>query len=598
LHPLPAPRPQSTFFSAGVSVQELEKVLIDLGDPPSSEEEAVSPDSAELAALELGIPAVLAPKPRRAKRAAGDTDPAGAALPSRPAVITVMGHVDHGKTTLLDALRSTSVAAREAGGITQHVGAFEVRMPGSGHSLTFLDTPGHAAFSAMRARGAAVTDLVVLVVAADDGVMPQTKEALAHAQAAGCPIVVAITKCDLPAADPEKVRRQLATAGLPVEGYGGGVQTVEVAATQGKGLLELEEALMLEGEMLELRADPKTPAAGTVIEARLDRGQGPIATIIVTKGTLKVGQPVVVGSEWGKVRALRAPGGAAVGADGVPPGLPAELVGLKGLPLAGDDLMVVASEERAQRVSRARAERAEGRRHEALAASSSPPPPPPRHRGRIPVEHVEEVPEQKIMPIVVKADVQGSAEAVRDALSTLSSREVIVQVIHAGVGPITYSDVALAVPSGAKVLGFNVKVAADAEAEAKARGVEILTRRVIYELLGDVGAWVEGMTPRELEEVVVGTADVLATFQVSVVGKGRGAKRTVAGCRVGEGSMRAGMRVKVLRSGEVVAEGLCESLRRHRLEVDAVGAATECGVAVEGFEAFQPGDVLQCVDMQ
>ena len=537
--------------------------------------------------MELGKVAVVATLPvgSKASKAAKQAAAEGLiSLPPRPAVVTVMGHVDHGKTTLLDALRSTSVAAREAGGITQHVGAFEVCMPGSGQSLTFLDTPGHAAFSAMRARGAAVTDLVVLVVAADDGVMPQTKEALAHAQAAGCPIVVAITKCDVPAADPEKVKRQLLAAGLLLEGFGGTVQAIEVAAPTKQGLPELEEALLLEGEMLELTADPEAPATGTVIEARLDRGQGPLATVIVTRGTLKVGQSIVVGSEWGKVRALKSPGGDVVNKSGVPPGRPVEVVGLKGLPLAGDELMGVISEERAQRVSKSRTDRSEVHRRAALG-HIQPPMAAVGPNGE----------EQRIMPLVIKADVQGSAEAVRDALANLSCREVRVQVIHAGVGPVTLSDVALAVPSGAKVIGFNVKVATDAEAEAKHHGVDIFTRRIIYELLGDVGSLVEGLTPKALQEFIIGSAQVLATFQVTTRGK---EKHTIAGCRVEDGTMRHGLKIRVLRSGEVVAEGLCDSLKRHKLDVETVGNGTECGLKIDGFEEFQAGDVLQCIDVK
>ena len=587
-----------------VSVKEVERVLTELGDPARSEEDVVPPDAAELAALELGIDAVLdtsAPvrtakrksttKDNNSPQASGDTR----AVP-RPAVVTVMGHVDHGKTTLLDALRETSVAAREAGGITQHVGAFEVRMPGSGQSLTFLDTPGHAAFSAMRARGAAVTDLVVLVVAADDGVMPQTKEALAHAQAAGCPIVVAITKCDVPGADPEKVRRQLAVAGVLLEGVGGTVQSIEVAAPTGQGLRELEEALLLEGEMLELSADPEVPATATVIEARLDRGQGPLATVIVSKGTLRAGQVIVVGSEWGKIRGLRRPGSGKEslsgankhgGDGGVGPGLPVEVVGLRGVPQAGDELMVVASEERAQRVSRARTDRSEDARRSGLALTNAPP-----------TTTASDGSITRVMPVVIKADVQGSAEAVRDALSNLSTREVRVHVIHSGVGPVTLSDVSLAVPSGAKVIGFNVKVGADAEAEAKLHGITVLHRRVIYEVLGDVGTLIEGMTPRELQDVVIGSAEVLMTFQVSAVGASSKEKKTVAGCRVGEGAMKSGMRVRVVRGGDVIGEGVCNSLRRHKLDVDTVGQGTECGLGVEGFDTFMAGDVLQCIDRQ
>jgi len=563
----------------GVSVKDVEKVLTDLGESPSSEEDNLSADSAELAALELGKSVVIAPAARKAEAAA-----AAAAVP-RPAVVAVMGHVDHGKTTLLESLRSTSVASREAGGITQHVGAFEVSMSGSGSTLTFLDTPGHAAFSAMRARGAQITDLVVLVVAADDGVMPQTREALTHARSAGCPIVVAITKCDVPAADPDRVRRQLLAEGLLLEGLGGSIQVIEVAAMKGEGLVELEEALFLEGEMLKLSADPGAPATATVVEARLDRGQGPIATVIVTGGTLKVGQPVVVGTEWGKVRALSLPGGlGAVGNNGVSPGRPAELTGLKGVPFAGEALLAVATEERAQRVSKARKTRSEMQRHEALGKSAAA------------AAHVDGIEGPRMLPLLIKADVQGSVEAVRQSAESLSTDFVKIQVVHVGVGPISKSDVALAAPFGAKVIGFNVRAAAEAETEAKSHGVGIHCRRIIYEILQDIEALVDGATPKQLEDVTVGSAEVLAVFKVP--GKKGSQSKIVAGCRVGDGALRTGLRIRVLRGGEVVHESACTSLRRHKLDVDTVGRGTECGIGLEGFDDFRQGDVLQAVDQQ
>lgn len=564
----------------GVGVNDLERVLNELGDPPKSEEDTVAMDAAELAALELGKNAVIAPS---------KSTTAKMNLPFKPAVVTVMGHVDHGKTTLLDALRSTSIAAREAGGITQHVGAFEITLPESGRSLTFLDTPGHAAFSAMRARGALVTDIVVLVVAADDGVMPQTREALSHARAAGCPIVVAITKCDLSTADPARVRKQLASEGLFLEGSGGEVQAVEVSASTGLGLAALEEALLLESEMLDLRADVNAPPAGTVIEARLDRGHGPMATVIVTKGTLKVGQAIVAGAEWGKIRALRTPGigeTSLSSVDDVGPGRPVEVVGLKGLPLAGDELMGVFNEDRARRVSEARATRAEDARFGIMASNAGNH---ERSGGKGPLE--------RAVPVVVKADVQGSLEAVRDAVGTLTSDAVRLQIIHAGVGPVTLSDVALAVPSAAAIIAFNVKLPGDAEAEAKARGVTVLMRRVIYELMEDVAAIVEGATPRELKQVVVGTADVLATFRVSVK-TGKVNKRLIAGCRVTDGALRSGLIFRVVRGEKVIAEGLCDSLRRQKLDVDLVGNGAECGVALEGFDDFLAGDVLHCIEQK
>jgi translation initiation factor IF-2 len=583
-----------------VPLPELERVLAELGEPPRSEEDVVAGDAAELAALELGREAVAAPPARRGAR--GAAAPAGAA--PRPPVVAVMGHVDHGKTSLLDALRRTSVAAREAGGITQAVGAFEVAMPGSGASLTFLDTPGHAAFAAMRARGAAGADVVVLAVAADDGVMPQTLEALAHARAAGAALVVALTKSDLPGADPARARAQLEAAGLALGGAGG-AQAVEVSAKTGAGLAALEEALLLEAEALELSADPAAPAAATVVEARLERGRGPVATVIVSRGTLRVGQALVAGAVWGRVRSLRAPSGALV--DEVLPGRPAEVDGLRALPAAGDELAAVASEERAARVGRARSTRAERARVAALgpaAAASLAAPPPNSPAGvlraaRVAAARGEPTPAAaaaaaaaaapRELPVVLKAESQGAVEAARDAVAALATDAVRVRVVHAGVGPVALSDVQLATPSGALVLGFGVRAAADAEAEARRHGLTLSCRRVIYELLADAGAAVAGLAPRERREVVAGAATVLQVFPLKEGG-------AVAGCRVGEGTLRPGLRVRVLRGGEPLHEGPCASLRRGKLDAPAVGKGAECGVVLEGFSDFRPGDVLHCLD--
>ncbi|KAL4428155.1 hypothetical protein ABPG75_002244 [Micractinium tetrahymenae] len=566
----------------GQPIEKVEEILTDLGEPLSSRQDIVSQDSAELAALEFSKAAVF---PSRS----GLRGPLDADAVPRPAVVTVMGHVDHGKTTLLDALRKTSVAAREAGGITQHIGAFEVTMPGSQQSLTFLDTPGHAAFSSMRARGAAVTDLVVLVVAADDGIMPQTREAISHARAAGCPIVVAITKCDTPNAQPERVRQQLIAAGLELEEVGGNIQVVEVAAVTGQGLEELEEALLLQAEMMELQASRSRRGEAVVVEAKMDKGQGPVATVIVKRGTLKVGQPVVIGTEWGRVRSLRGTGGLPVAE--VLPGQPAEISGLKGLPQAGDQLLVVDSEERAQTISRARTSNAEFHRRAALgrlqATEAA------RHEG----EEGGEAGGQRSLPVIIKADVQGSAEAVRDAVAHLATEHVKVQVVHVGVGPVSQSDVQLAVPLGAKILGFNVRPAgADVEALAKQHDVEVRCQRIIYGLLEDVGSLLVGASPKVEHEVVAGAAEVLQTFAL----KGNRGKEAgvVAGCRVTEGSIRASLRYRVLRGGEVVHTGACASLKRHKLEVETVGKGTECGVLLEGFDGVQPGDVLQCITVE
>ncbi|KAL4858773.1 Translation initiation factor IF-2 [Chlorella vulgaris] len=572
----------------GVDVVRLEQVLGDLGEAVESRQDLVPPDAAELAALELGKVAVLDMSARRGAPLDADAVP-------RPAVVTVMGHVDHGKTTLLDALRQTSVAAGEAGGITQHIGAFEVQMPGSQQSLTFLDTPGHAAFSAMRARGAAVTDLVVLVVAADDGVMPQTREAISHSRAAGCPIVVAITKCDAPTADPAGVRRQLLAAGLETEEVGGSIQVVEVAAVTGQGLGELEEALLLQAEVMELGASRSRRAEAVVIEAKVDRGQGPVATVVVKRGTLRVGQPMVVGTEWGRVRSLRGTGGRPV--EEVLPGQPAEISGLKGLPQAGDLLLVMDSEERAQLISKARTSNSEVRRRSDIARQLAD----QRQQAELAAEGADGAEggegQHRTLCVIIKADVQGSAEAVREAVAHMSTEHVKVQVVHVGVGPVSQSDVQLAVPLGAKVLGFNVRTAApDVDALAKMHGVEVRCQRVIYGLLEDVGSLLKGASPQTEHEVVAGTAEVLAVFPL----KGKRGKDAgvVAGCRVSDGSIKGSLKYRVLRGGEVVHTGRCSSLKRHKLEVETVGKGTECGVLLDGFDGVQPGDQLQCIRVE
>jgi translation initiation factor IF-2 len=563
-----------------VPLSAVERVLTDIGEAPQSIEETICPESAELIAMELGKSIEILKTP---KSKAVDENAV-----SRPPVITVMGHVDHGKTSLLDALRSTSVAAREAGGITQHVGAFEVSMPESGNSLTFLDTPGHAAFSAMRARGAAVTDIVVLVVAADDGVMPQTREAYAHAKASQCPIVVAITKCDLEGANVDKVKQEVAELGLEIEDYGGNVQVVEMAAPKGVGLRELETALLLEAEILEPKAKVDVPATGVVVESRVDKGQGPVAMVIVTAGNLERGQSVVVGSEWGKIRALKNASGKTLGPnESVSPGKPVEIIGLKGLPNAGDDLLVVATDERAQKLSKARTIRSQNT-DLSLATSSE--------ASRSEGEEEDEPKGPHSIPVIVKADVQGSAEALKESLSSLSNDLVKVNVVHVGVGPITSSDVDLALPFGGQIVGFNVKTAADAQATAKSKGITIVNKRIIYELIEYMESIIEGATPKPPEDVVIGSAQVLALFKVP--GKKGSSSRLVAGCRVSDGTMKSGMKVEVIRSGEVVYTGQIDSLRRHKLDVETVGKGTECGLSLDGFEDIIVGDTISCIEVR
>ncbi|XP_027357605.1 uncharacterized protein LOC113866963 isoform X2 [Abrus precatorius] len=428
----------------GRSVSSLQDILTNVGEKVESEFEPLGMDIAELAAMEVGV------NVKRLHSAEGTE------IVPRPAVVTVMGHVDHGKTSLLDALRQTSVAAREAGGITQHLGAFVVVMP-SGASTTFLDTPGHAAFSAMRARGAAVTDIVVLVVAADDGVMPQTLEAISHAKAANVPIVVAINKCDKPGANPERVKLQLASEGLVLEEMGGDVQVVEVSAIKKTGLDNLEEALLLQADMMDLKARIDGPAQAYVVEARLDKGRGPLVTTIVKAGTLVCGQHVVVGSQWGRIRAIKDMAGRLT--QQATPAMPVEIEGLRGLPMAGDDVIVVHSEERARMLSSGRQRKYEENRLRSKMIQDK----------RTNSDDNEEVPQIVEMPLIVKADVQGTVQAVTDALRTLNSSQVFVNVVHVGVGPVSRSDVDLAQACGACIVGFNVKSPPTALSQAATR---------------------------------------------------------------------------------------------------------------------------------
>lgn len=552
---------------------DLETVLGNLGESLASKEDVVSTDVMELVGLELNVDVNVEADPNAE---AGDRI-------RRRGVVAVMGHVDHGKTTLLDSLRKTSVAASEAGGITQHIGAFVVELPGGHGSLTFLDTPGHAAFSAMRQRGATATDVAVLVVAADDGVMPQTREAAAHIQAAGVPMVVALTKIDRDNADPEKVKKEIASMGIELEEYGGTVQCVPVSAIQGTGLSELEECLVLEADALELTTTTTGKVSGVVLEAKLDKGQGPIATGLLSSGTLKVGSYVVVGTQHGKVRSLR--DGKASQLSEVGPSEPFELVGLKGVPLAGDAITMVDSESRAKRISQARSDREERLKAETeTKASVSQSDIDPEERGNL--------------NVIVKADVQGTAEAVRDAVLGLGSDAVGLKVVFMGVGAITESDVSLSAAIGAPILAFNVREPPNALAKmAKINGVRIVRHRVIYHLLDEVGEMLTGLAPMEEHEQIEGEASVVQIFDMSGA---RGNNATiVAGCVVGQGTMKAGEKFRLIRDGESVHEELldCASIRRHRLEVDSVGKGSDCGIALADVIDVRMGDIIQCVSL-
>ena len=494
-------------------------------------------------------------------------------LKPRPPVITVMGHVDHGKTSLLDAIRKTKVVSGEAGGITQHIGAYQVEAP-NGDALTFLDTPGHAAFTSMRSRGAQVTDIVVLVVAADDAVMPQTIEAINHAKAAKVPMIVAINKVDKPEANPDKVRTDLLQHEVIVEKLSGDVQDVEVSAISGQGLDSLLESIALQAEILELEANPDRAAEGAVIEAQLDVGRGPVATVLVQKGTLRQGDIFVVGEQWGKVRALLNDKGERVKEAG--PSVPVEVLGINGTPEAGDVLNVVDTEAQAREIAEYRQEKAKEKRAAAGAATSL-------EQLLAKAKEDENVTE---LPVIVKADVQGSAEAIVQALEKVGNEEVRVRVLHSGVGAITETDVGLAEASGAPVIGFNVRANAPARNAANQKGVEIRYYSVIYDLVDDVKAAASGLLSAEVRENFIGYAEIKQVFKVSGVGK-------VAGCLVTEGIARRSAGVRLLRDDVVIHEGTLKTLKRFKDEVAEVQSGQECGMAFENYDDIREGDVIE-----
>ncbi|MEL6957445.1 MAG: translation initiation factor IF-2 [Pseudomonadota bacterium] len=499
-------------------------------------------------------------------------------LKGRPPVITIMGHVDHGKTSLLDAIRNARVVAGEAGGITQHIGAYQVKTDG-GSVLTFLDTPGHAAFTSMRARGAQVTDIVVLVVAADDAVMPQTIEAINHAKAAEVPMIIAINKIDKPEANPDKVRTDLLQHEVIVEKMSGDVQDVEVSAQTGQGLDDLLEAIALQAEILELKANPAKAAQGAVIEAQLDVGRGPVATVLVETGTLKQGDIFVVGEQWGKVRALIDDKGERVKEAG--PSVPVEVLGLNGTPEAGDVLNVTSTEAQAREIADYRAQAAKDKRAAAGAAVTL-------DQLMANAKADENVSE---LPILVKADVQGSAEAIVQAMEKIGNEEVRVRVLHSGVGAITESDVGLAEASNAPVMGFNVRANASARNTANQKGVEIRYYSVIYDLVDDVKAAASGLLSAEVREKFIGYANIKEVFKVSNVGK-------VAGCLVTEGVARRSAGVRLLRDDVVIHEGTLKTLKRFKDEVAEVQSGQECGMAFENYDDIRPGDVIEIFERE
>jgi translation initiation factor IF-2 len=556
---------------------EVVKVLMKMG-VMAAITQVIDADTAELVVSEFG---------HRSRRVADadvelglegeqdtDTD-----LVARPPVVTIMGHVDHGKTSLLDALRKTDVAAGEAGGITQHIGAYQVKLP-SGSQITFIDTPGHEAFTAMRARGAGVTDIVVLVVAADDGVMPQTIEAIKHARAANVPMIVAINKIDRPGANPARVRQELLQHDVVVEEMGGETQDVPVSALKGTGLDKLEEAILLQAEVLELRANPNRTAEGAVIESRLDRGRGPVATVLVQKGTLHPGDIVVAGAEWGRVRAMQDDKGKAVPTAG--PSTPVEILGLSAAPTAGEPFVVVENDSRAREIVEFRSRKLRERSSAALTA------------GRGTMEEMLariQAGVQKEVAAVVKADVQGSAEAIGVTLGKLGNEEVRVRILHSAVGQITESDVQLAKASDAIIIAFNVRANAQARELAHRDGVDIRYYSIIYEVSDDIEKLVKGKLAPVHREKFLGYAEIRQVFNITKTGK-------VAGCYITEGLVKRGSGVRLLRDNVVIHQGELSQLKRFKDDVKEVARGYECGLSFAGFQDLQVGDVVECYETE
>lgn len=491
-------------------------------------------------------------------------------LVTRTPVVTILGHVDHGKTALLDSIRDSSVAERELGGITQHIGAYQVEA--NGQLLTFLDTPGHEAFTAIRARGSKATDIAILVVAADDGIMPQTDEAIDHAKAAGVPIVVAINKMDMPAADPERVKRQLSERDMLVEDWGGEIISVEVSAKTGDGITDLLENIAVVAEIADLKANPDKPASGVIIEAKLDRQRGPTATLLVQDGTLSVGQHVTAGGTWGRVRAMSNDRGEAV--KQVLPGTPAEILGFGSLPEAGDLFSVVPNERTARAMATDKENPSSSQQAQARALTLD--------------EVVNRTPagELKELNLVLKADVQGSVEAVNHSLENLAANNIKVRILHASSGGVTETDVLLASASEAIIIAFNVGTEPGAERLARRMGVEIRNYGIIYQLIDDVELALQGLLEPAIVDVVLGRAEIREVFPT------RGGVK-IAGCRIVEGRMTKGVTVRITRDGKILEESTVTSLRHFRDEINEAALGTECGVVLQGFNDFEEGDVLE-----
>ncbi|MDX1486391.1 MAG: translation initiation factor IF-2, partial [Alphaproteobacteria bacterium] len=538
--------------------------------------QTIDADTAELVVTEFGH-TIKRVSEADVEVGLGGGEDAPESLKPRPPVVTVMGHVDHGKTSLLDALRETDVAAKESGGITQHIGAYQVTME-SGEKITFLDTPGHEAFTQMRARGAKVTDIVVLVVAADDGIMPQTIEAIHHAKAAEVPLIVAINKIDLEGANPDRIKTDLLQHDVALEGHGGDVLWVEVSAKNKTNLDKLEEAIVLQAELLELSANPDRPAQGIVVEAKIEQGRGNVATVLIERGTLSVGDIFVAGSEWGRVRALVDDHGRTV--DEAGPAMPVEVLGLNGTPIAGDEFAVVESENRARQVTEYR----QRQTRDAAAAAGA--------RGTV-EQMLASIAagESEELPLVIKADVQGSVEAIVGAIEKLGTEEVKARILHAAVGGINESDVTLAQASDALIIGFNVRANPQARDLARRDNVEIRYYSIIYDVTNDIKNALSGMLEPAIKETQLGLAEVREVFTISKVGR-------IAGCLVTEGMVRRASKVRLLRDDVVVHEGDLKTLKHFKEEVREVRAGSECGIAIENYQDIQVGDMIECFDVE
>ena len=554
---------------------EVVKALMKIG-VMATINQSIDADTAELVVTEFGHNIKRVSEADVESGIAGEEDREEDMKPRAP-VVTVMGHVDHGKTSLLDALRETDVVAGEAGGITQHIGAYRVELSGGQH-ITFLDTPGHEAFTNMRARGAQATDIVVLVVAADDGVQPQTVEALRHAQAAKVPMIVAINKIDKPDADPGRVRNELLQHEIVVESMSGEVLDIEVSATEKTNLDKLEEAILLQAELLELKANPDRPAQGAIIEARQERGRGSVATVLVQRGTLNIGDVFIAGAEWGRVRGLTDEHGQILESAG--PSMPVEVLGFQGTPTPGDDFAVVGDEGKAREIAEYR-QRLDREQRSAATA-----------RGTL-EQMFDQIKEgvANQLPVVVKADAQGSVEAIAASFEKLSTDEVKVQMLHGAVGGITESDVTLARASGGVIIGFNVRANPQAREMAKRDGIDIRYYSIIYDAIDDIKALLGGLLAPEIRENFLGNAEIREVFSVSKVGK-------VAGCYVTEGVVRRGARVRLLRDDVVVHEGKLKTLKRFKDEVREVQNSYECGMAFENYDDIKVGDVIECFDIE